>query len=983
MYKEYPYLQDSYIYYTDRERYKRNLLKDIEKELNQKQYIKIILLDWDENPLKEIQGEITDGSISKVGDSPVRRTANLSCAVDARSYSVEDGKLDFAINKKVFIEIGVKNETSHYVEYPIFWFPEGVFFIGSFAISSSAEGATTISLSLKDKMAMLNGDVGGKMPTTVILDSMDTQLPNGEYIEKKVLIYNIIKEVVNHYGGESLNRIVIEGVPLRIRRIMQWTGDEILYQFGQNELVINDTDPSYIYTLNKDFVPPEGYIKKPIAEFTKGDDIGYIMDDFVVSNELTAAPGESVTSILDKIKNILGNYEYFYDIFGTFHFREIKNYYVTTQARTLLDEMAENDYLVEVNNERSIFTFDDINLLTSINVTPQYENIKNDYIVEGKTQSQSGVSYSVRYHLAIDNKPSFLGYDERKEIYQLEDMSEEYLQLLDLTKIYNSKLKDLRYQLDTIEYKLSELYSIVKSLEKEWEAQDDKLYNLLKNRLQINTNKIDEEYTVSKDNQKYDINYGLTALLLQTYVKGIWNIQQAWSDKTKEKLIDTITSWYKIRIAIYENKKNIEKLEELGIEWAIIQEEEQQEDESTEPKIIEKISGNIYNAVCYYINDMIQIRIKIAENNTKIKENITAKTEIEQQISEYIQNIEKNEERKSLKDMQRGFNKISNLNYEKPYYGIYPSFNDDFSSLIFYEHPRGEYPTASFTIKVNNLPTIGNFNLIYEKDKVYYYWTGKEYDLIEPTAIYTGENSEYQYYATDWRTKLYLDGLRGVINGTDKGYYYEELAAFWPSVYDLKNQCFYGEKDSNTTYYKTLTIGTYYLDFLDALSTSVGEWSVNNIGRRSDIVVNDQINCLFQPEIPNVVIIPTSESVSTEDGWNALEEGRTISELKQEAKDNYYPWAQVDDEIYTQLLIGGYKNAAFDQIKYELYLYTRYQKAVSMNCIPVFYLEPNSRITINDSTTNTYGDFVIQSINITFGPGANMSVTCNETAERF
>ena len=45
MHKKYPYLQDSYVYYTDKERYKRLLLKDIEQQVNQKQYVKITLLD--------------------------------------------------------------------------------------------------------------------------------------------------------------------------------------------------------------------------------------------------------------------------------------------------------------------------------------------------------------------------------------------------------------------------------------------------------------------------------------------------------------------------------------------------------------------------------------------------------------------------------------------------------------------------------------------------------------------------------------------------------------------------------------------------------------------------------------------------------------------------------------------------------------------------------------------------------------------------
>jgi hypothetical protein len=70
-------------------------------------------------------------------------------------------------------------------------------------------------------MAMLNGDVGGTLPALVVLDTMSTQLPSGEYAEQKVLIYNIIQELVNHYGGEALHNIVIEDVPTRIRKIVK------------------------------------------------------------------------------------------------------------------------------------------------------------------------------------------------------------------------------------------------------------------------------------------------------------------------------------------------------------------------------------------------------------------------------------------------------------------------------------------------------------------------------------------------------------------------------------------------------------------------------------------------------------------------------------------------------------------------------------------------------------------------------------------
>lgn len=222
MKKSYPYLHDRYFTNTETEnKISRSILRDIEEFVNQHQYIRLTLLDWKENPIREIQGEVSSGSLSKVAQSPVRRSGSLSIAVDARSYSVDDGEADFAINKKVYIELGVRNDTNKYPDYPIFWFPEGVFFISSFAINSSSTGSTNINLTLKDKMAMLNGEIGGTLPAAVTFDTMTTQLPDGTFTTQKVLIYNIIEELVNHYGKESLSNIIIEDVPKRIRRVLQ------------------------------------------------------------------------------------------------------------------------------------------------------------------------------------------------------------------------------------------------------------------------------------------------------------------------------------------------------------------------------------------------------------------------------------------------------------------------------------------------------------------------------------------------------------------------------------------------------------------------------------------------------------------------------------------------------------------------------------------------------------------------------------------
>ena len=48
--------------------------------------------------------------------------------------------------------------------------------------------------------------------------------------------------------------------------------------------------------------------------------VGYRFTDLTYPGELIASVGESLTSILDKIKNVLGSFEYFYDLDGKFIF---------------------------------------------------------------------------------------------------------------------------------------------------------------------------------------------------------------------------------------------------------------------------------------------------------------------------------------------------------------------------------------------------------------------------------------------------------------------------------------------------------------------------------------------------------------------------------------------------------------------------------------------------------------------------------------
>lgn len=104
----YKYLQDS------------AFLAEIDNLQIKTQFVKITLLDWLENPIQEIQGMVTSGNENLDGQSAMRRSANLVVQISNEELSdITNVNNLFSINKKIYLEIGYKNPTNKYIEYPI------------------------------------------------------------------------------------------------------------------------------------------------------------------------------------------------------------------------------------------------------------------------------------------------------------------------------------------------------------------------------------------------------------------------------------------------------------------------------------------------------------------------------------------------------------------------------------------------------------------------------------------------------------------------------------------------------------------------------------------------------------------------------------------------------------------------------------------------------------------------------------------------
>ena len=677
----FPYLSD------------QDFLLELDNDHNKEQYVKITILDFAENDIEEIQGRVTQGNITIDGNSNVRRTCSLTVILDERINNLTTTKNLLSINKKVRIELGFTNKSKNpkWKDFNIIWFPLGIYLIIFPNITHDINGLT-VSLQLKDKMCLLNGEIGGIIPAATTFHEYETLDESGNIVISNPTIFQIIQELVNHFGCEQLGKIIINDIPQRIKQVMRWLGSSPIWIRKDWTNVLIDVEG------------PDKDHEDEYEKFEYGEDVGYILTDFTYPGELISSPGENVCTILDKIKTTLGNYEYFYDVYGNFVFQEIKNYLNTTKSTVDLNNLNANDYLLDMSKGKSVYQFNDGNLITSYSNTPQYNLIKNDFVVWGKKTSASGIELPIRYHLAIDKKP---------------------------------------------------------------------------------------------------------------------------------------------------------------------------------------LIGNTYNVILYTDEDDGLLKAKVP-----IK-----------------------------------------------------------------------YPNEQA------LPAQGEFGIIYKVGNTYKYWgyyqneknpNDKGYRYLDATGL-----QDFQiinHTTKDYRTELFLAGAVAEPLATTSNYYYTELENEWLKIYDLKDSIIKTELETHPSSLD------FYLDFIDT-DSSISELSVNNIGRRTIVENDDSINCVFAPDIPDVIFIETGQP--------------DTNQLRYEAESQGYHVIQLETLIYHNLAIGGVLKSAYDKVRELLYQHTQYNENINISAIPIYYLDANTRITVNDSQSGITGDYVINSINIPLDVTSTMSIQATKALERF
>ena len=821
--------------------YDKEFLKKLDKERNRDIYARITLLTKEEYPVEFIEGKVTGGSINIDGTSCLRRTCNLSMVsanLDANIYYL-------GLERKFILEIGLENKIDS--SYPkIIWFKEGIFVTTGVTTSRQAS-SYSISITGKDKMCLLNGDVAGSLPYSVIFDTLEEISEDGTTVQKtKVKVRDIIRHAVEELGGEQPYNIIINDLEDAGLTLLDYKGDKD--QPGYAFRLVNSPDIctnitfdgdqevhpredkyvtiklkdipddqlddfekfsyegenkpaqfyTYVYYYEPGFPPGNDSPLYTIVKIESGHTIGYRQTDVIYPDELIGNIGDSLTSILDKLVEMLVNYEYFYDVDGRFVFQK-KRSFVTWGKPLEREGLNEKSFFFATKEDTELFyNFEDNDLVVSFNNNPDFNNCKNDFSIWGNKKGITGNDIPIHLRFAIDRKPK--SYVTYKPAY--------------------TKIKAVDG--DTKEYQ-------------EWASYPQ------------------YEYVAGPDGSWYESG---------TSANGLPQITCDWREIIYQMALD----YYKFK--------------------------------DTQSDFYHQIITNNIDPV------------------TQTSRYPTGRTQ-----------------------------------YEQYYTDILGFWRQLFS-------PVGKFSGApgpeGFFRQVILSPKSYKQNFYYTKDKVY---TEAEVSRVGQTNLVTIEIDEDM---VDRFPVYTLDSHRQ----------FDENKIYYERYDDLqKGNCF------NQTMHKDPTCLDFWFDFLDTQG-ELGKYSVRAIGQRPKDVNNSNVKSIYYRDTPNLIFrdpysIDAEQKLYYSSSGDSREETTTPEEF---VDATAYRYINSNQALENCLTVSTQGVSAMDTLQSYLNEFTFCKENTSLTTIPVYYMEPNVRVSIKDLVSKVDGEYIVNKVTIPLTYNGTMSM---------
>ena len=221
-----------------------------------------------------------------------------------------------------------------------------------------------------------------------------------------------------------------------------------------------------------------------------------------------------------------------------------------------------------------------------------------------------------------------------------------------------------------------------------------------------------------------------------------------------------------------------------------------------------------------------------------------------------------------------------------------------------------------------------------------------------------GDETGEAYQPIDWRAELYLRGLEKIQLKQRPDIYEQELLDLFDGIYDFK------EKQFKTDMVYKPNVLNYFFDYLEP-EGKMADCSVDVLGTRMYSYKQDKMIKLYNTEVPNNILISTALDNATRRHIidRCIREGQTYSNINPKTAN------------FISVGTVGYSGQEVAQSL--LYQYTNYNESITIQSLPIYYLDVNTRISVFDKKSGISGDYIIKSISMPIGFGM-MNITATK-----
>ena len=133
-------------------------------------------------------------------------------------------------------------------------------------------------------------------------------------------------------------------------------------------------------------------------------------------------------------------------------------------------------------------------------------------------------------------------------------------------------------------------------------------------------------------------------------------------------------------------------------------------------------------------------------------------------------------------------------------------------------------------------------------------------------------------------------------------------------------------------------------------------------------MVNDtDIKAIYYGEIPNIVYV-------TQDEYNKLKESYSLNDG--------YVYILLPESMQLYFVNSAKSKSAQDVLDQFLYQHAYCNESISITTMPIYHLEPNTRISVYDETTKINGEYIISKITTPLNYNGTMSISATKAPIR-